>query len=234
MQVATSLLAVLACTIGRAEAEPGTGLVAGYPGYKQQKWKMAPRRAQARSLFYRETPKVENLQSSVHELYQRPYNYAYQSHSAVVVLSGESGVSGVIRFHQTGGPPSPVSVSGNVTGLSAGPHGFHIHQLGDTSGGCKSTGGHFNPLQLRHGAPGDLYRHVGDLGNILAGEDGVAVVKLEDTQLSLTGLASIVGRGVVVHAGMDDLGRGGDGGSLKTGNAGGRVACGVIGLAGAH
>ena len=111
--------------------------------------------------------------------------------------------------------------AGNVTGLSAGPHGFHIHQLGDTSGGCKSTGGHFNPLQvspppsgpltlttqLRHGAPGDLYRHVGDLGNILAGEDGVAVVSLEDTQLSLTGLASIVGRGVVVHAGMDDLGR---------------------------
>jgi len=228
-----SLLAILACTTGsRAEARPGP--VAGYPGYRQHKLHMPSSQAQPRSLFYRETPKVDNLQSSVHELYMRPYNYAYQSHSAVAVLSGESGVSGVIRFQQTGGPPSPVSVSGNVTGLSAGRHGFHIHQLGDTSGGCKSTGGHFNPLQLRHGAPGDLYRHVGDLGNILAGEDGVAVVNLEDTQLSLTGLASIVGRGVVVHAGMDDLGRGGDDGSMKTGNAGGRVACGVIGLAGDH
>jgi Cu-Zn family superoxide dismutase len=88
--------------------------------------------------------------------------------------------------------------------------------------------GHFNPLQLKHGAPTDSYRHVGDLGNIEAGNDGVAIVKITDSQLSLNGLNSIIGRGVVVHAGRDDMGRGGDEGSLKTGNAGGRVGCGVV------
>ena len=64
-----------------------------------------------------------------------------------------------------------------------------------------------SPPQLHHGAPGDTYRHVGDLGNVLAGEDGVAVVDMVDSQLSLNGLSSIIGRGVVVHAGMDDMGR---------------------------
>ena len=94
------------------------------------------------------------------------------------------------------------------------PAGRHLRGLQEHWGALQPSAGEPPtqwPLtlagQLRHGAPGDLYRHVGDLGNILAGEDGVAVVSLEDTQLSLTGLASIVGRGVVVHAGMDDLGR---------------------------
>jgi len=92
-------------------------------------------------------------------------------------------------------------------------------------------GGHFNPHKATHGAPGDLRRHVGDLGNILAGPDGMALVDLMDTKISLNGLNSIVGRGVVVHMGQDDMGKGGNEGSLATGNAGGRVACGVIGRA---
>ena len=65
-----------------------------------------------------------------------------------------------------------------------------------------------NPIfQIRHGAPEDTYRHVGDLGNILAGDDGVAVIDVEDSQLSLNGLNSIIGRGVVIHAGKDDMGK---------------------------
>jgi len=180
-----------------------------------------------RSLFYRSSPKVARARSSVHELYMRPYNYANLEHSAVAVIVGD-GVKGVIRFHQTGDPTSPVELSGNITGLTPGSHGFHIHQLGDTSNGCASMAGHFNPLQLKHGAPTDSYRHVGDLGNIEAGNDGVAIIKIKDSQLSLNGLNSIIGRGVVVHAGRDDMGRGGDEGSLKTGNAGGRVGCGVV------
>jgi len=87
-------------------------------------------------------------------------------------------------------------------------------------------------FQIRHGAPEDTYRHVGDLGNIYAGNDGVAIIDVQDSHLSLNGLNSIIGRGVVIHAGKDDLGKGGDEGSLKTGNAGGRVACAVIGRAG--
>merc|ERR1711874_529096 len=91
---------------------------------------------------------------------------------------------------------------------------------------------HFNPYQIRHGGPEDSYRHVGDLGNIIAGDDGVAVIDMEDSQVTLNGLNSVIGRGVVIHAGRDDMGKGGDEGSLKTGNAGGRVACAVIARAG--
>ena len=104
-------------------------------------------------------------------------------------------------------PSGPVTVRGKIEGLTPGQHGFHIHQMGDTSDGCKSMKGHFNPLQLSHGAPGDTYRHVGDLGNILADEKGVAVIDMEDKLLSLTGINNILARGVVIHAGMDDMGK---------------------------
>jgi len=203
----------------------------GYPGYSQPKFSLAPRQPEGRSLFYRKTPRVEKYRSAVHELYMRPYNYANLEYHAVAVINSGK-ISGVVHFHQTGGPTTAVQLFGNITGLTPGHHGFHIHQLGDTSQGCKSMKGHFNPYQIRHGAPGDSYRHVGDLGNILAGEDGVAIIDVEDKQISLNGLNSIIGRGVVIHAGEDDLGMGGDSGSLATGNAGGRVACAVIGRAG--
>jgi len=202
----------------------------GYPGYKQPKFSIAPRQPEGRSLYYRKTPRVEKYRSAVHELYMRPYNYANLEHHAVAVINSDK-ITGVVHFHQTGGPTSPVRLLGNITGLTPGHHGFHIHQLGDTSQGCKSMKGHFNPYQIRHGAPDDTYRHVGDLGNIFAGDNGVAMIDLEDSQISLNGLNSIIGRGVVIHAGKDDLGKGGDEGSQKTGNAGGRVACAVIGRA---
>mgnify|MGYP002633445028 FL=1 len=73
-------------------------------------------------------------------------------------------------------------------------------------------------------------RHVGDLGNVTAGEDGVAVYEIEDKHVMLTGETSVIGRSFVVHAGVDDLGEGGHELSKTTGNAGGRLACGVIGL----
>jgi len=330
-------------------------LQAGYPGYKQPKFTLAPRQPEGRSLYYRKTPRVDKYRSAVHELYMRPYNYVsyemggsnpsqynyhYQTqhpkypdypsyhssqhpssyfpshpspdyhqpppkypqpqqpakfeqpqeyhqpstypepytpyqptfytspspapfhystlapkieylpktttedptpaprkleanleHHAVAVINSDK-ISGVVHFHQTGGPTSPVRLLGNITGLSPGHHGFHIHQLGDMEHGCKSMKGHFNPYQIRHGGPEDTYRHVGDLGNIIAGDDGVAIIEMEDSQLSLNGLNNIIGRGLVIHAGRDDMGKGGDEGSLKTGNAGGRVACAVIGRGG--
>jgi len=148
------------------------------------------------------------------------------THHAVAVVRNAQ-ISGVIHFSQNT-PSGPVTVTGRVEGLTPGEHGFHIHQLGDTQAGCKSMKGHFNPLELSHGAPGDTYRHVGDLGNIRADQDGVAIIDMEDKLLSLTGINNILARGVVIHAGVDDMGKGGDDGSLKTGNAGGRVACAVI------
>ncbi|KJA17996.1 hypothetical protein HYPSUDRAFT_45719 [Hypholoma sublateritium FD-334 SS-4] len=149
---------------------------------------------------------------------------------AVVVLQGDSPVSGTVTFEQTA-PGKPVKVTGNIKGLDPNAsRGFHVHVSGDLSGGCLSAGSHFNPYGKTHGAPKDTARHVGDLGNIQSDASGVADFVLTDNLISLNGLTSIVGRSVVVHAGTDDLGRGNNDESLKTGNAGGRAACGVIGL----
>ena len=124
-------------------------------------------------------------------------------------------------------------MSGEVSGLKAGNHGFHIHEFGDTTNGCTSAGPHFNPDKCEHGAPTNDKgaRHAGDLGNVTAGEDGVAKIDIKDTFISLSGATSIVGRSLVVHADPDDLGQGGHELSKTTGNAGARVSCGIIGVA---
>ncbi|KAK4413098.1 Superoxide dismutase [Cu-Zn] 2 [Sesamum alatum] len=153
---------------------------------------------------------------------------------AVAVISGADNVKGFIHFIQHtaagGGEGGFTHVKGRISGLSPGLHGFHIHALGDTTNGCNSTGPHFNPLKKDHGSPTDEERHVGDLGNIVAGSDGVADISITDRQIPLSGQHSILGRAVVVHADPDDLGKGGHELSKTTGNAGARVGCGVIGL----
>ncbi|KAL6548450.1 hypothetical protein OROGR_008871 [Orobanche gracilis] len=142
---------------------------------------------------------------------------------AVVVLNSSEGVSGTINFTQEG--DGPTTVTGKLSGLKPGLHGFHVHALGDTTNGCMSTGPHFNPVGNEHGAPDDDIRHAGDLGNITVGVDGKADFTIVDTQIPLSGPDSIVGRAVVVHADPDDLGKGGHELSKTTGNAGGRIAC---------
>ncbi|PSN53786.1 Superoxide dismutase [Cu-Zn] [Blattella germanica] len=94
-----------------------------------------------------------------------------------------------------------------------------------------STGAYFNPYQKDHGCPTDSVRHIGDLGNVEASESGVAKVNICDKMISLTGSYNIIGRTLVVHADPDDLGKGGHELSKTTGNAGARVACGVVGIA---
>ncbi|XP_034253011.1 superoxide dismutase [Cu-Zn]-like [Thrips palmi] len=148
---------------------------------------------------------------------------------AVCVLIGET-VKGTVNFEQSDAG-SPVQVTGQLAGLSKGLHGFHVHEFGDNTNGCTSAGPHFNPQGKEHGAPTDADRHAGDLGNVEAGADGVAKIQISDKLISLTGPNSIIGRTVVVHADPDDLGKGGHELSKTTGNAGGRLACGVIGLA---
>ncbi|WCJ41617.1 Superoxide dismutase [Cu-Zn] chloroplastic [Euphorbia peplus] len=150
---------------------------------------------------------------------------------AVAVLKGTSTVEGVVTLTQDDDVATgPTTVNVRVTGLTPGPHGFHLHQYGDTTNGCISTGPHFNPNNLTHGAPEDEVRHAGDLGNIVANAEGIAEATIVDSQIPLSGPNSVVGRAFVVHELADDLGKGGHELSLSTGNAGGRLACGVVGL----
>jgi len=135
-------------------------------------------------------------------------------------------VKGTILLMQA--PGTPTLIKGTITGLTPGEHGFHIHEFGDMSKGCESMGGHYNPDDTTHGY---LEKgHVGDLGNITADDNGTASFSIEAKRVDLIGERSVIGRGLVVHADQDDLGRGGDEESLKTGNAGDRLACGVITL----
>jgi len=108
-------------------------------------------------------------------------------------------------------------------------HAIHIHEFGDLSDGCKSLGPHYNPTNVTHGSI--LYpekpRHAGDLiNNFKTDKNGKFNAIFVDDLISIK---DIVGRSVVIHDGVDDLGLGGDAESLLTGNAGTRMVCGIIG-----
>lgn len=143
---------------------------------------------------------------------------------AIAVLHPTKGnkASGIVKFQKA---ENGIKVTAEIKNLSPGKHGFHIHEYGDCSAeDATSAGGHFNPFDKPHGAPTDKERHIGDLGNIIANEKGVAKKEMMDTVISFSGKSSIIGRAVVVHAGEDDLK------TQPTGNAGPRVACGIIGI----
>lgn len=145
-----------------------------------------------------------------------------ETHTAVCKLEpiAASGVAGTLNFVQVG---NKVTLTGEITGLTPGEHGFHVHEKGDLSDKetGNSAGGHFNPAGHKHGKPGDAERHAGDLGNITADEKGVAKLDIHDEVMSLHGDNSIVGRSIVVHESVDKF-------TQPTGDAGGRVAFGLI------
>jgi len=148
---------------------------------------------------------------------------------AICVLKGDGAATGKVTLTQEKSD-SEVVLQGKISGLAPGSHGFHIHEFGDNTNGCTSAGAHFNPSGKTHGAPEDTERHVGDLGNVVANEEGVAEFEIKDRHVNLTGPNSVIGRSLVVHEQVDDLGRGGHETSKTTGNAGARLACGVIGI----
>jgi Cu-Zn family superoxide dismutase len=119
----------------------------------------------------------------------------------------------------------------NLSGLKPNSlHGFHVHEAGDLTDKCTSMCAHFNPYGKTHGCPGMSERHVGDLGNIKTNSKGEAKYSFYDNVIKLRGSKSnIIGRGLIIHEDEDDCGKGGDAESLKTGNAGKRIACAVIG-----
>ncbi|KAM9363694.1 extracellular superoxide dismutase [Cu-Zn]-like [Symphorus nematophorus] len=102
------------------------------------------------------------------------------------------------------------------------PRAVHVHQYGDLSQGCDSTGGHYNPHGVNHP------HHPGDFGNFEPQQGKInAMIESEAT---LFGGLSVIGRAVVIHEGKDDLGEGGNTGSLLHGNAGRRLGCCIIGI----
>ena len=142
---------------------------------------------------------------------------------AIAVMQPTRGnqVRGIVTFTRVAGG---VRVEADITGLAPGKHGFHVHQWGDVSGSDgKSAGGHFNPHGTEHALPEGEPRHVGDLGNLEGDASGAARYERVDSQLAFSGTNSIVGRGLIIHALEDD-------GGQPTGNAGARVAMGVIGI----
>lgn len=148
-----------------------------------------------------------------------------------------TGISGYINYTET---PRGLVIDVDLHGFPRdyqGYHGIHVHESGDLSRGCESAGPHFNPTGEDHGDT--CAGHLGDLGNIVA-VDGRVNQRIFAPRLSLGRMNlhifsdnnggelvtnSIAGRSIIIHANRDDLGRGGDQESKKTGNSGKRIAC---------
>ena len=150
---------------------------------------------------------------------------ASTARQAIANLASASGslVSGRLTLVPMG---DGVHITGEIGGLQANSsHGFHIHEKGDCSAAdASSAGGHFNPAAKPHGRTGHGAHHAGDGDNLVADSQGVARVNAHFSGVSLGGGSAndIAGRALIVHANADDYS------SQPAGNAGARVACGVI------
>lgn len=142
---------------------------------------------------------------------------------AVMQAKSKSNVSGNISFKQYG---DKLVIATNIKGLTPNQkHGFHIHEFGDCSApDAKSAGGHFSPMPHDHGSPDSKMHHAGDLGNLNANSNGIAKIEITTKELSLVRgeKNSIIGRAVIIHEKNDDLT------SQPSGNAGARIACGIV------
>jgi Cu-Zn family superoxide dismutase len=162
-------------------------------------------------------------------------NCVSNSRNAIATIESNK-VNGYVFFHQCN-PANPVSVVFRLSGPKNETHAIHIHEYGDLRKGCDSLGPHFNPTNTTHGTiMFNMQRHAGDLiNNLKFDKNGNFEYNYQDNMISLYNYSKcILGRSIVIHEGVDDLGLG-EGKykeeSLKTGNAGKRIACAVIGLA---
>ena len=147
---------------------------------------------------------------------------------AVASLEARSGstATGTVRFAEAA--DGQVTVSLDLMNVPAGTHGFHVHEKGDCSApDASSAGGHFAPMGNPHGAPTAAQHHAGDFGNVTAGADGRVTTSFVTRSVTVSpGPTSIIGKSVILHEKADDLV------TQPSGNAGARLACGVINLQG--
>jgi Cu-Zn family superoxide dismutase len=142
------------------------------------------------------------------------------SATATLDSMGTSTAKGTVTFTQLS--DDSVQVTVDATGVPPGVHGFHVHEGNQCGSDGMAAGGHFNPTNVAHGAPNQDPHHAGDFGNVTA--DGNGVVRAQFNMRGITvepGPNSVVGRAVILHEKPDDLT------TQPTGNAGGRIACGV-------
>lgn len=150
--------------------------------------------------------------------------------AATATLQGapaDTDFQGTITFTPEG---NGVRVVAHLEGVDVdGEHGFHVHQTGECTHGegdkhFTTAGGHFNPANVEHACPPTEPRHAGDLGNIQV-SGGTGHLEQTSTLISLTGENSVVGKAIILHAKADDCK------TQPTGDAGDRLACGVVTLA---
>ena len=143
--------------------------------------------------------------------------------SAVAALVPTSGSTAQGTVELTQLADGSVEVRVDLEGVPAGVHGFHIHEKGDCGDNGNAAGGHYNPLSTLHGAPDADPHHAGDFGKVTASAAGE--VRTTFTTRSVTveeGPATAVGHAIILHANPDDLQ------TQPTGNAGARIACGIV------
>ena len=140
---------------------------------------------------------------------------------AMLQPSTGSTAHGSVHFDQRA--DGTVDVKVDLFGVPPGVHGFHIHEKGDCSDNGMAAGGHFNPMNMPHAAPDAASHHAGDFGNVTAEANGEVHTSFNSHSITAgPGSMSVMGRAVILHANADDLT------TQPTGNAGGRIACGII------
>lgn len=146
---------------------------------------------------------------------------------ATMAPTANQTAKGTVHFTELG--DGSVDVSVDLTNVPPGTHGFHVHDKGDCGDNGNAAGGHFNPTAAQHGAPNATSHHAGDFGNVTADASGNVKTKFNTRAVTVSpSSSSAVGHAVVLHGKEDDLT------TQPTGNAGPRIACGVVTLMDMH
>lgn len=144
---------------------------------------------------------------------------------AEAIMEAKSGSSLAGKASFVVGEDGKITLTIAIEGVEPGTHAAHIHATGDCSAADgTSAGGHWNPTTMDHGKWGGEHHHLGDIGNIEAGEDGKGTITLTTDKWAIgTGADNdVVGKAIIVHAKADDFT------SQPSGAAGTRIGCGVI------